>query len=417
MYYIGHIFCDEDMAYILFTIVGEMFRMTTTGNSTFANSLIWFGAAISIAEIMTGALLAPLGPVKGVLAAVTGHFIGAVLMYFTGLIGAHTKSSAMDTVKFAFGKKGSYLFSTLNIIQLIGWTAVMIFAGASAANFVFSSGEWIWAIVIGALIILWIAIGITNLGPINIVAMSLLFVLTIVLSSIVFEPLFSQTPMNFVAGGEMTFGLGVELSVAMPLSWLPLISDYTKEARNGKASSFAGAAVYFFASCWMYIIGLFSALFTGESDVAQIMVMAGLGFAGLIIIIFSTVTTTFLDAYSAGVSSESISKLFSAKTMAIAITILGTLLAIFSTITNYESFLYFIGSVFAPMIAILIVSYYMLKQNHASMAFDWVNLVLWAIGFGLYRYFMELDTPIGNTVPVMVIVGLLCYTVNRVLKR
>lgn len=63
--------------------------------------------------------------------------------------------------------------------------------------------------------------------------------------------------------------------------------------------------VYGLVSCWMYVIGMGAAIYTGESDIAQIMVKAGLGIAGLLIIVFSTVTTTFLDAYSAGISSES----------------------------------------------------------------------------------------------------------------
>ena len=47
----------------------------------------------------------------------------------------------------------------------------------------------------------------------------------------------------------------------------------------------------------MYLIGMGAAILTGETDIAQIMVKAGLGVVGLLIIVFSTVTTTFLDAY------------------------------------------------------------------------------------------------------------------------
>ena len=96
----------------------------------------------------------------------------------------------------------------------------------------------------------------------------------------------------------------VELSVAMPLSWLPLISDYTREAKQPVKATAVSAIVYGIVSCWMYLIGMGAALFTGESDIAQILVKAGLGVVGLLIIVFSTVTTTFLDAYSAGISTE-----------------------------------------------------------------------------------------------------------------
>lgn len=51
---------------------------------------------------------------------------------------------------------------------------------------IFHIGNWIWCVIIGALIILWILIGIKNLGKINTVAMTALFLLTIVLSFVIF---------------------------------------------------------------------------------------------------------------------------------------------------------------------------------------------------------------------------------------
>ena len=64
----------------------------------------------------------------------------------------------------SFGKKGAMLFSILNVLQLAGWTAIMIYDGALAAGSCFHGGMWIWCIVIGALIIAWIALGVSNLG-------------------------------------------------------------------------------------------------------------------------------------------------------------------------------------------------------------------------------------------------------------
>jgi len=281
--------------------------------SVFENGLIWFGAAVSIAEIMTGTYFAPLGFSKGILAVLTGHIIGCIMLFLTGLIGGKMRKSAMETARMSFGSKGAMLFSALNIIQLVGWTAIMIFDGALAANGIFSIGNWVWCLLIGTLIVLWILIGIRNLGRVNTVAMAALFILTIVLSFVIFG---KGNAMN--TGGEgMTFGAAVELSVAMPLSWLPLISDYTREAQRPVKATAVSAVTYGLVSCWMYIIGMGAAIFTAESDIAQIMLKAGLGIAGLLIVVFSTVTTTFLDAYSAGVSSESISGRLSGKWVAV----------------------------------------------------------------------------------------------------
>ena len=325
--------------------------------SVFENGLIWFGAAVSIAEILTGTYFAPLGFSKGLLAIIIGHVIGCVLLFFAGLIGGKVRKSAMETAKMSFGSKGGLLFTILNIIQLVGWTAIMIFDGALAANSILGLGEWAWCLVIGGLIILWVLIGIKNLEKVNIVAMAALFILTIILSVVVF-------------GGDgaaaqddsLTFGAAVELSVAMPLSWLPLISDYTRDAKEPVKATAVSAVVYGLVSCWMYVIGMGAAIFTAESDIAQILVKAGMGIAGLLIVVFSTVTTTFLDAYSAGVSSESLSARISGKWVAVAAGVIGILGAIFLPLYDITDFLYFIGSVFAPMIAIQIADFFILKE-------------------------------------------------------
>lgn len=378
--------------------------------SIFANGLIWFGAAVSIAEILTGTFLAPLGFKNGVLAILLGHVIGCVPLFLAGLIGARKEVSSMETVKSSFGQRGSLLFSSLNVLQLIGWTAVMIISGAVAANAVIKTGSWVWCLVIGALIIVWLLIGIRNLGPVNTVAMAGLFILTVVLSVVVFR----SGGLGATASGGLTFGAGVELAAAMPLSWLPLISDYTRFAKKKKAATAVSVSVYFITSCWMFVIGMGAAILTGQSDIATIMMQAGLGIAGLIIIIFSTVTTTFLDAYSAGVSAVSISKNISEKKAAIVITVMGTALAILTPITQVQNFLYLIGSVFAPMIAIMITDAFILKEDHSKANFSWINLALWLVGFIIYRLFMTIDTPVGYTAPVMIITGVLCYAVHKI---
>lgn len=184
--------------------------------SIFANGLIWFGAGVSIAEILTGTYFAPLGFSKGLLAILIGHVIGCVMLFLAGYIGAQTRKSAMETAKMSFGNKGGLLFSILNVLQLVGWTAIMIYDGALAANGVLHTGAWIWCLVIGVLIILWILIGITNLGKINTVAMAALFVLTLVLCKVIF---FDAGGIAMAPNDSLSFGAAVELAVAMPLSW------------------------------------------------------------------------------------------------------------------------------------------------------------------------------------------------------
>ncbi len=378
--------------------------------SVFENGLIWFGAAVSIAEILTGTYFAPLGFGRGLAAIIIGHIIGCALLFAAGLIGGKARLSAMETVKMSFGHKGGLLFAVLNIVQLVGWTGIMIYDGALAANGVFAAGEWIWCLVIGALIVLWILIGIENLGRVNTLAMGALLVLTVILSFVIF----GRGAAAFAAGEAMSFGAAVELSVAMPLSWLPLISDYTREAEKPMKATLTSALVYGLVSCWMYVIGMGAAIFTGESDIAQILLKAGLGTVGLLIVVFSTVTTTFLDAWSAGISSESIFSKLKGKWVAVAATVIGTLGAIFLPLGNITNFLYFIGSVFAPMIAIQIADFFILRRDESASAFSLKNLIVWLLGFAAYRYLMRLDLILGCTLADMIITMLLCIIAAKI---
>ena len=382
--------------------------------SLMENGLIWFGAGVSIAEILTGTYFSSLGFGKGLAAILIGHVIGCLMLFLAGVIGGKSRLSAMETVKSSFGNLGGLVFAFLNVLQLVGWTAIMIYDGALAADGIFSAGRWIWCLVIGALIILWIVIGITNLGKINTIAMGLLFLLTLVLCKVIF---FDGNVMTAAADDSMSFGAAVELAVAMPLSWLPLISDYTREAKEPVKATAVSAIVYGLVSCWMYVIGMGAAIFTGESDIAQILLKAGLSIVGLLIIVFSTVTTTFLDAYSAGISSESIVSTIKGKYAAIAVTVIGTLGAILFPMDDITDFLYLIGSVFAPMIAIQIADFFILHRDKREDSFDWRNLIIWAAGFILYRALMHIDLPVGNTLPDMVITSAICVIVGKIGKK
>ncbi len=382
--------------------------METKRTSVFENGLIWFGAAVSLAEILTGTYFAPMGFAKGMLAILIGHIIGCVLLFLAGYIGGKVRMSSMETVKMSFGQKGSTLFALLNVLQLLGWTAIMIYDGAIAANGIFGAGQWVWALLIGALIVLWILIGIKKLDKLNMVAMTGLFILTVILSFIIF----GKSGGDENVGEAMSFGAAVELSVAMPLSWFPLISDYTRDAEKPVGATLVSALVYGTVSCWMYIIGMGAAIYAGTSDVAQIMISSGLGIAGLLVIVFSTVTTTFLDAYSAGVSSETVSKRIEGKWIAVSATVLGTLGAIVYPMENITDFLYLIGSVFAPMVAIQIADFFILKKDSSGKMFDFTNLVIWIVGFVTYRLLMRIDIIVGSTIPDMAITVVMCILIN-----
>lgn len=385
-----------------------------------SSSLIWFGAGVSIAEIITGTYFAPLGFAKGLAAIVIGHVLGCLLLFATGLIGAKTKKTAMQCASLSFGKIGAKFFALLNAAQLLGWTGIMIYDGSVCANTIANASKdysKIAALAIGLLIIVWILAGVRNLDKLNFVAVAALFALTIFLCVKIFSGSADSSQTADAAQEGLSFGAAVELSLAMPLSWLPVISDYTKDAKKPFAATLASALVYFAVSVWMYAIGMGAAIVTGQSAIDLVMLKAGLGAAGLVIVVLSTVTTTYLDVFSAGISSQSLHSKINAKIAALIVAVLGTLGALLFNMDNITNFLYLIGSVFAPMTAILLADFFVLKNDSSQMKIDFSSIVVWLFGFAIYRIFMRFDFAIGCSLPAMAATFVLALAASLIFKK
>ena len=361
--------------------------MEENKTSVLSNGLIWFGAGVSMSEILTGTYFAPLGIKTGLFAILIGHIIGGILLFLAGYLGAKTRNNAMETVAVSFGRKGNLPFSVLNILQLAGWLAILNYDGALAANGIFSVGAGV--------VLCFVIVTRGNFGT-----------------------LFNGSSVNKDA---LTFGAAIELSAAMPLSWIPVISDYTSNSTKPVKATVVSTIVYCLVSCWMYLIGMSAAIGMGTSDIAQISLRAGLGVVGLLIILFSTVTTNFLAAHSAGVSGEvigeSFSKHISGKYLSVLVVLIGTIAAILYPMDNIEDFLYLINSVFAPMIAVMIADFFFNKKQSVTKEWDWTNLIVWLIGLSLYRVLMHVDIVVGYTLPDIVITAVLCVIVHRILPK
>ncbi len=390
-------------------------------SSTWGQVFLWFGAAISIAEILTGTFLAPLGLEMGILAILIGHGIGAVILYLAGLIGAQSGLSASQSSRLSFGRWGSYGFSIANIAQLVGWTAVMIFSGAAALNSItmpalgLDHKNW-WCVLIGGLIVVWVMLGVKHIAKINAVVVAALLAACLVLGWVAFQKDPTQVA---VMQNPIDFGAAVELNVAMALSWMPLISDYTRGAQKPRLATAVGVAAYILGSSLMFVIGLGAVLYAGTFEVGEMMLRAGLGMVGVGIVVFSTVTTTFLDAWSAGVSAANINEHLNERLAATVVALVGTALAIWGIMENYQNFLYLIGSVFAPLFAVFFVDYYLLgrRQMDETLRLNVLNAGLWLAGFVLYRILIMQTTPVGITLPVMLVTALLTFLVHRLIRK
>ncbi|MGE5841453.1 MAG: putative hydroxymethylpyrimidine transporter CytX [Deltaproteobacteria bacterium] len=398
--------------------------------------LLWAGAAVSLAEIWAGGLLVPLGLIGGIAAVLLGHLVGNTPLALGGIIGSRTGLPTMVSVRPSFGVRGSYFATVLNLVQLVGWTGVMIWIGGQAAQAVWplpGAGFQGWVIVTGVVTTLWAVLGHRLWKWLQRIAVTGLLVLCVVMTYVVFNEYGWGQLARVPSKGSMPFMMGLDLVIAMPISWLPLVCDYSRFSRSTSAAFWGTWIGYFLVSSWMYVVGLSAALppqsATPDSLVMQLMVKVGLALPAIIIVLFSTFTTTFLDIYSTAVSSLNIWPELGERRGSVVCGVLGTALALVFPATAYEAFLLFIGSVFCPLFGVVLADYFFLRRkDHTERPFHRQDLywysagfnpwafVSWGAGFGIY-HLMQKATVLGSSIPSLVAASVIYLFLMGLRKR
>ena len=388
--------------------------------------LLWSGAAVSLAEIWAGGLLIPLGFVTGLVVILIGHLIGNTPLAFGGIIGSRIGIPTMVAVRPSFGIRGSYFATILNLVQLIGWTGVMLWIGGKAAQGVWPFpifGFQGWVLIAGLATTLWALLGHRYWKWLHRIAITALIGLCCLMSYVVLKEYGLKLLMEAPSKGGLPFMVGLDLVIAMPISWLPLVCDYSRYGKSTRSAFWGTWVGYFIVSSWMYMIGLAAALATQsptpDSMVLELMVGLGLAAPAIIIVLFSTFTTTFLDIYSTAVSALNIWPKMGRKRGSLACGILGTALALMFPATAYEGFLLFVGSVFCPLFGVVLADYFFLrKQAYFETGFNRQEIywylggfnpwafVAWGIGFGLY-HLLQRETAWGSSIPSLVATGVI----------
>ena len=368
----------------------------------FSSGIIWFGVAISVSEIEAGIEIGAATTNDGLwLPLLLGHILGGILLFGVGLIGARVRKNAMETTASTYGSYGSKFFAVLNLSQLLAWVAVLNAQGAMAlAGLNLPISFTLTCVILAALIGIWVWVGLKRSANVASVVIGLLTVLLAVLSVKLFVigGADSAGAAAAAAAGASVGGLSLgfwnvfEISMALPISWLPVISDYTKDAEKPVAATAASAAAYTVASLWMYIIGLQIAGLGAGTDIAHAILLAGLGIPGIIIVVLSTVTTNFLAANSAGESAKAVVAKVNPKIAGVVVSALSAVIAASGIMDHYISFLYLIASVFAPMAAVLLVSFYLGHGRGGGLGLRLWNLFAWLVGFAVYQVAERLES-------------------------
>jgi NCS1 family nucleobase:cation symporter-1 len=388
--------------------------------------LLWAGAAVSLAEIWAGGLLVPLGLLGGLLAVVLGHLVGNTPLAFGGIIGSNTGLPTMVSVRASFGVRGSYFATALNLVQLVGWTGVMLWIAGQAAQAVWpfaGAGFRGWVVVAGIMTTVWAVLGHRFWKWLQRIAVTGLLLLCCLMSYVVFSRYGWHHLLNIPPSGSMPFMLGIDLVIAMPISWLPLVCDYSRFGRNTSSTFWGTWFGYFVVSSWMYFVGLAAALATRsdtpDTMVLELMISLGLALPAIIIVLFSTFTTTFLDIYSTAVSALNIWPELGERRGSVLCGLLGTALALVFPAAAYEAFLLFIGSVFCPLFGVVLADFFVFRKSSYleqpfyrqdlywySAGFNRWAFVAWGAGFALY-HLLQRGTSVGSSIPSLVASGVI----------
>lgn len=400
--------------------------------------LLWAGVAISLAEIWAGGFLAPLGFRHGLWAILLGHLIGNTLMALAGVIGSEQGIMSMVSVRPAFGIRGAALAAGLNIVQLIGWAAIMLIIGGRAgATLGRAAGGWLasdafWILAIGAGTLLWALWTGSRLWRIlQGVSVAALGVVLVLMTWVAFGGRLAPQPAAAGAAGSLGFMAGLDLVIAMPVSWMPLVADYARFARGTRSAFWNTWWGYFLVSSWMYLLGLQVTLLTGAQDPGGVVLetLGAIGLAGpaLFLVVFSTITSDFPDVYSATCSALNISQRLSGRTLMWVAGTLSIGVALVFPMEQYENFLFFIGAMFTPLFGVVLTDYFFVRRRRIDLeglfredgpyayrrGWNPAAVISWAAGFALYEAITLGRLPVGGTLPAVFASALL----YRLLKK
>ncbi len=395
--------------------------------------LLWAGVAISLAEIWAGGLLAPMGFRAAFVAILLGHVVGNTLMALAGAIGSDHGIASMVSIRPSFGILGSNLAAILNIIQVVCWASIMLIIGGRAGTMlaasrggVLSSDEF-WIVLIGVGTLVWAFLTGGKLWKaMQIAAVAGLVVVLLVMSWEAYGKLGTgrAAPSSAPSMGFMT---GLDLVIAMPISWMPLVADYSRFARKSSTAFWSTWWGYFLVSSWMYVLGLSATVWTGNAE-PHLQLLGLLGGAGLLTpalltVVFSTVTSDFPDLYSATCSFLNISGKIRPRTVMAITGILSIVLALVFPMERYEGFLFFIGAMFVPLFGVVLTDYFLVRKGRLdldalnlvhgpywySRGYNRASLLAWAAGFAVYETIQLLWPFVGGSIPSMLVAGALYY--------
>ena len=382
----------------------------------FGFGVLWGDLGIGLLVLAAGGLLVPaLGFRDAMLAIVIGSVIGSALLAVVGRIGSDTGVPTMVALRPALGMRGSWIASGLNIMQLIGWAGLEFIIMAQAARAISNEffgydGYYLWLAAFAVLATVF-AVG----GPALVVRAILerfAFWIVLAASAWLSYRLFATYDLselwdNEGTGGFPNFWQGVDLAAALPISWLPLVADYSRFARRATGAAWATFASYTLANVWFFALGAgYALVFFGTephapNDVIYTLVdsMFGLtlGWLFLLVILSDETDNAFANVYSTAVSIQNFIAV-PQRMLAIAVGAAAFVLAVSVDLLGYETFLLLIGGIFVSLFGVMVADYFVARRRRYDLdglferdgpywyagGFHAAGLLAWFAGFSVY---------------------------------
>ncbi len=385
--------------------------------------VLWSSLGVGLLVFSAGSFLSDADFIDAFLAILIGSIIGSLLLALAGKIGSDHAIPSLVSMRPSFGIHGSYIPAALNILQLVGWTIFEIMIMSTAANML--TGRiipfYIWSLIFGSFVAL---LGI--LGPLAVIRewLGKFAIWAVYASSIVIiTTLLTSDKLSIVIsshGNGMSFFNALDLVIAMPVSWMPLVADYNRFSKNSN-SAFKGTLTGFAVTNILFYIG---GVLLGASDIVAIVSAIQsilFGFVILVLIVDET-DNTFSDVYSASVSTQNIFPKFDQRILIIGITAFSAIMANIIPISEYQSFLLLIGAVFVPLFGVVLTDYYILNRgrynndaffNPNRSKVRYTAIIAWLTGVIVYFVLSSLSPiyvprlpQIGATIPSLIVSSL-----------
>jgi putative hydroxymethylpyrimidine transporter CytX len=378
--------------------------------SFFDSLLLWGNLSVSLLVIVAGALLVPaLSLPKALLAILVGALAGNTLLGLAALIGADGRVPGMVLLRAPLGRRGSYLPTVLNVAQNLGWSIfeLIIIATAAAAlskRLFHFQDKWLWAVVFGA-----VSLALGLLGPIGFVRRYLRkFATYALLASMAYLTWWVLDKASLHTywrargtGGFPSFGQGIDLVIGSVVSWTPLAADYTRFARTRRSAGIGAGIGYFVPTLWVFALGALLVLSRNLSDAQAIPTAVAAGGAIALLALFAITVDesekAFADIYSTAISIQNLLPKASQKLLIAIVAALATAGAIMINLSNYQDFLFLLGSFFVPLFGVLLAdwlaagAHYRPEDIFEAPPFRIGGLVAWLAGFCLYQWL----SPVG----------------------